>query len=113
MVKDTAVDTIGQPIFASHVKCFSDNNTLELNIPSEVGYLRELNEMILGTSLHTNIKYFVFAILLIFVFHTMHLCCHLCICFSDSNSFTGAIPSELGILNTLEYFTICKLCLVF
>ena len=33
-----------------------DNNSLENNIPSEVGFLRELNELILGTNFYMNIE---------------------------------------------------------
>ena len=92
-----------------------DNNRFEKNIPTDLGRLSQLTELIVGKQVELmSIFVCVFFAFAFFSLYTkvLTVSCGLSLLpissVSDNNMLTGPLPSTLGKLVKLNYLTFCK-----
>lgn len=87
-----------------------DSNRLEKTIPTELGQLIQLTELILGKISMYIFKSPFHEVLASKDMANFFRCISFAICTDakDNNKFTGQIPTSFGSLQKLEYLTFCK-----
>ena len=88
----------------------SDNNTLEKLIPTTIGRLSVLKELVLGKHTRNAPNRVTLLSSLIFNFYSIELNICIDLIFTDNNLLSGPIPTELGNLRRIEYLSFCKYC---